>query len=103
MLKRLRSWWKQLWGQSSGVAEVADDQGLGPYRNAAPCPPEHDPCCEACTHLERIHYRYKPPEVLLEAGYPLECLSHKTGMSMSDLIAIAYQQGMVIRRMSEEA
>lgn len=88
MLNRLQGWWKRLRGKDN---------------TPAPAPVPHDPDCDACAHLERIHYRYKPPEVLLEAGFPLDCLSHKLGMTMAELIALAEQEGMVIKGLPEKA
>ena len=55
---RLREWLRGLWC-------AGDDRAEG-----AP----HDPECPACAQLARTGGRYKPPELLSELGYPMECI-----------------------------
>ena len=78
-----------------GDAERDDSAGRSPYRTPADVVEQHDLGCDACAQLERINYRWKPPEMLLECGYPVDCVSRKTGIAVDDFHALAEKVGLV--------
>ncbi len=95
-MKWLRMMWSWFW-QVDTLAEVdkkAPDNEA-PYR---PTPFDgHDPHCQTCAELD-TNWRYRPPETMLEAGFPFPCLQKQLGMTQDELIDFAERNGMRVMR-----
>lgn len=66
----------------------AHDDGGSPYRRAGPEPEVHAVGCKGCEWMDR-YGRWQPPEVMFEAGIPIECMMLKRRMTRAQIDELA--------------
>lgn len=69
------------------------DVDRGPYRDLHPEPPHDSINCDDCKWLKK-NAVWKPPEVILTAGFHAECLMKSYGMTMEELDQLAVRCGL---------
>lgn len=88
--------WKRLvaflMGKSARQAEGQVEAVSGsPYR--VPAEVGHDPGCASCSWLSRVG-KWQPPEVVLCAGFPVECLCLHFKVGLEGLDELAEECGL---------
>jgi len=80
----------------AGQIETADTAlpWVDPYREPAPAPKEHELGCKGCDWIDR-YGRWQPPEVVIAAGLPVECLMLKYEKTLDEIDEWAKSYGLV--------
>lgn len=94
----LQRWWIRLF-HTSGETVENKEAAEHPYRASPSAEPEleHPPDCEGCAFM-RKHGPWKPPEIILTSGLPVECLLIGYEMTLDELDDMAERCGVLILR-----